>query len=129
MRKDAREFIRGLEAVRLTVECDAGALPRAARWQAASEGEWDALHAALLARHDPLASIRDHRATQARDRRLAHRRPSAQLPVEDRKPKAGVPQSVRDTAEYPAENDSLYDSLEERCQLTRNAWAPERESV
>jgi len=50
---------------------DARALPGAARREATSEGERDALHAALLPRHDPLAEIRDHRATQARDRCLA----------------------------------------------------------
>jgi hypothetical protein len=48
MRKDVREFIRRLEAVGLTVEVDAGALPRPARRQAAPQAERDAVHAAVL---------------------------------------------------------------------------------
>lgn len=49
---------------------DSGALPRPSRWQAAPEGEWAAVHAAVLARHDSLAQIGGRGAAEARNRSL-----------------------------------------------------------
>jgi hypothetical protein len=64
MRKDVREFVRRLEAVCLAVEPTPGHYRVLRRRQAAAEGEWDAVHAAVLARHDSLAQIGDRRATR-----------------------------------------------------------------
>jgi hypothetical protein len=48
-------------------------LPRPARRQAAPEAERDAVHVAVLSRHDPLAQSGDRRTTQARDRPVVGR--------------------------------------------------------
>jgi hypothetical protein len=57
MRKDVREFIRRLEAVGLTVEPTPGYYRRCAT--ASRSAKPDAVHAAVLARHDPLARSAD----------------------------------------------------------------------
>ena len=50
-----------------------GSLPCPARRQAAPEGKRNAVHAAVLARHDPLAQSRAGRAAEARHRPVAAR--------------------------------------------------------
>lgn len=50
---------------------DARPLPPPPRRQAAPQAERHAVHAAVLSRHDPVASSRDRRTTQARHRPLA----------------------------------------------------------
>jgi Universal stress protein family len=51
-------------------------IERAARRQATSQGQRNAVHVAFLPRHDPMAEVRDHRAAQARHRRLGPDRPT-----------------------------------------------------
>src|SRR4030095_14308971 len=59
------------EPPRRAVRPPAGPLPRPGRRKAAPESERDAVHAAVLARHDPLAQGRGRRATEARHRAVA----------------------------------------------------------
>ena len=89
MRKDVREFIRKLEGGGPHRRAHPRALPRAARRWHAPQGERDALHAALLPRHDPLAPVGDRRAAKARHRRLdAAPEPGHAARRPDRRPRA-----------------------------------------
>jgi hypothetical protein len=71
MRKDVREFIRRLEAVGLTVESTPGHYRVLRDGEPLRKANGDAVHAAVLSRHDPLAQSGDRRTAQARHRPVA----------------------------------------------------------
>ena len=68
MRRDVREFIRRLEAAGLDVEPTAGHYRVLREGRPLRKAKGDAVQAALLARHDPLAAGGGARAPAPRNR-------------------------------------------------------------